>query len=208
MARVFVNDSTLTDIANAIREKNGTEKTYKPSQMADAVRAIQSGGIEVFNNADGSLYTKHMKLTNVYLKDSEISNINNKYRNCENLETVEISGQAIGANTIVTPTSVFANCKNLTSAIINNFTKYGHYWFRDCTSLKTVKLGSIGIHVLSIGSAYLFMNCKQTDLEITIYVDATTLADIPTDVTTNAPWGATNATIIYRNSTTGEVITA
>ena len=44
MARVFVNDSTLTDIADAIREKNGTEDTYKPSQMADAVRGIQSGG--------------------------------------------------------------------------------------------------------------------------------------------------------------------
>ena len=44
MARVFVNDSTLTDIADAIREKNGTEDTYKPSQMADAVKGIQSGG--------------------------------------------------------------------------------------------------------------------------------------------------------------------
>lgn len=43
MARVFVNDSTLTDIADAIREKNGTKDTYKPSQMADAVRAIESG---------------------------------------------------------------------------------------------------------------------------------------------------------------------
>lgn len=46
MARVFVNDSTLTDIADAIREKNGTEEMYKPSQMAGAVRGIQSGGEE------------------------------------------------------------------------------------------------------------------------------------------------------------------
>lgn len=44
MARVFVNDTTLMDIADAIREKNGSEDTYKPSQMADAVRGIQSGG--------------------------------------------------------------------------------------------------------------------------------------------------------------------
>lgn len=208
MARVFVNDTTLTDIADAIREKNGTEDTYKPSQMADAVRGIESGGIEVFNNADGALYTKHMKLTNVYLKDSDIAIMTSKYRSCENLETVEISGQAIGANTNITPTSVFSNCKKLSCVIIDNITKYGHYCFQDCTALRNVILGSIGIPVVSMASAYIFRYCTQDFLEITIYVDATTLANIPTDVTKNAPWGATNATIIYSNSTTGEVITA
>ena len=185
---------------------------YKSSDGMQSVGVLANmvikSDIEVFNNADGALYTKNIKLTNVYLKDSDVSSFNNKYRNCENLETVEISGQAVGANSSSAPTNVFSECINLTSAIINNFTKYGHYWFRGCTSLKTVALGSIGIPVLSIGSAYLFLNCKQTDLEITIYVDAETLTDIPTDITTNAPWGATNATIIYRNSTTGEVITA
>lgn len=44
MARVFVNDSTLTDIADAIREKNDTEEMYKPSQMADVIRALAIGG--------------------------------------------------------------------------------------------------------------------------------------------------------------------
>lgn len=44
MSKVLVNESSLTDIADAIREKNGTEETYKPSEMGDAVRAIQSGG--------------------------------------------------------------------------------------------------------------------------------------------------------------------
>lgn len=44
MARVFVNDTTLTDIADAIREKNGTEEMYKPSQMANVIRALAVGG--------------------------------------------------------------------------------------------------------------------------------------------------------------------
>lgn len=44
MSKVLVNESSLTDIADAIREKNGTEETYKPSEMGDAVRAIESGG--------------------------------------------------------------------------------------------------------------------------------------------------------------------
>ena len=44
MANVLVNDASLADIAEAIREKNGTEETYKPAEMGDAVRAIESGG--------------------------------------------------------------------------------------------------------------------------------------------------------------------
>ncbi len=40
MAKVLVNDTSLSDIADAIREKNGTSETYKPSEMGDAVREI------------------------------------------------------------------------------------------------------------------------------------------------------------------------
>lgn len=42
---VTVDDSKLKAIANAIRAKNGTEETYKPSEMASAIEAIKSGGI-------------------------------------------------------------------------------------------------------------------------------------------------------------------
>lgn len=44
MASVVVNDEYLSDIADAIRAKTGTQDTYKPSQMADAISSI-SGGI-------------------------------------------------------------------------------------------------------------------------------------------------------------------
>lgn len=45
MALVTVNDTTLTDIADAIRSKNGQETLYKPSEMPDAIEAISGGGI-------------------------------------------------------------------------------------------------------------------------------------------------------------------
>lgn len=45
MAVVAISDSILTDIADAIRSKNGTEDTYKPSEMPDAIEAIIGGGI-------------------------------------------------------------------------------------------------------------------------------------------------------------------
>lgn len=44
MANVIVNDTNLTNIANAIRSKNGTQTTYLPSEMATAIANIPSGG--------------------------------------------------------------------------------------------------------------------------------------------------------------------
>lgn len=44
MANVIINDSHLTAIGEAIREKNGTEDTYKPREMAEAILAISGGG--------------------------------------------------------------------------------------------------------------------------------------------------------------------
>ena len=44
MAKVLVNESSLTGIADAIRGKNGSTDTYKPSEMAAAITAIEGGG--------------------------------------------------------------------------------------------------------------------------------------------------------------------
>lgn len=44
MASVYLQDSTLTNIANAIRTKGGTTEKLKPNQMPAAIQAIVSGG--------------------------------------------------------------------------------------------------------------------------------------------------------------------
>ena len=44
MSKVLVNESSLIGIANAIRGKNGSADTYKPSEMAAAITAISGGG--------------------------------------------------------------------------------------------------------------------------------------------------------------------
>ncbi len=44
MADVFVENSSLQAIANAIRKKTGGTDTYKPGQMAAAIEAIEMGG--------------------------------------------------------------------------------------------------------------------------------------------------------------------
>lgn len=55
MAEVLVQETNLQAIADAIRAKNGTETTYKPSEMGTAIRAIESGGGSVeIKEASGS----------------------------------------------------------------------------------------------------------------------------------------------------------
>lgn len=42
---VTVDDTNFKAIADAIRAKNGTTETYKPSEMASAISAISAGGV-------------------------------------------------------------------------------------------------------------------------------------------------------------------
>lgn len=43
MSIVTIDDTNLTNIANAIRDKKGSSDTYKPSEMASAISDIQTG---------------------------------------------------------------------------------------------------------------------------------------------------------------------
>lgn len=44
MSKVLVSEENLTGIANAIREKNGSQETYTPSEMVTAISNISGGG--------------------------------------------------------------------------------------------------------------------------------------------------------------------
>lgn len=46
MSIVTIDDTNLTNIADAIRSKKGTSDTYKPSEMASAIESIESGSGE------------------------------------------------------------------------------------------------------------------------------------------------------------------
>ena len=45
MRQVVVYEQSLSDIADAIRAKNGETKEYKPNEMAAAIEAISGGGL-------------------------------------------------------------------------------------------------------------------------------------------------------------------
>lgn len=72
MGKAFIQESTLTDIADAIRSKNGSSDTYLPSEMAQAIQNIPTGGdINYFyvEDASGAANTLTIKKSNNSLPD-------------------------------------------------------------------------------------------------------------------------------------------
>ena len=132
------------------------------------------------------------------------------YAYAEHLETFEAHTTASGSAVSLDNTDgycLFYACSALKRVVldlpINYFT--AHNMFGSCTALETAQVGGIGNPVQNMSGSP-FQACTQTGLTITVYTTAETLANLPSTIS-GAPWGATNATIIYRNSTTGEVLT-
>lgn len=125
---------------------------------------------------------------------------------CDHLKSIDytatgtesFSVDAMCANNPLLETAIFRRSLKC----VNNFSVSE---FRSDTALKVVQLGDLGKPCDKINSV-IFRNCTQSGLTITIYTTATSLATLPSTIS-NSPWGATNATIVFRNSTTGEVLT-
>lgn len=57
MSRALITEDYLSDIANAIRAKNGSSDTYTPGQMAGAIRALGDVTIEPLSVNSNGTYT-------------------------------------------------------------------------------------------------------------------------------------------------------
>lgn len=186
------------DIA-AANAATGKADTTLHAAVSSLIEGFGGGGEEVFFTTGGQMYVK-----NVVLPETVTTLPSNCYANMPEMKSIYATGvtklgghYAFGNS--VTPIEVL---------IAPKLTNWGTntYW-QIAGQLKEVQAGSIGFPVTVMKSSYGFRNSDRNDLVITIYVDATTLAEVPTDITNYAPFEAKNATVIYRNSTTGEVIT-
>lgn len=103
MAKKLYEESNIQDIANAIREKNGTESTYKTSEMGNAIRSIQSGGnglnlieyVQTWNQLFQSVIFKENTEININSKVSIQNNISNMFVSTRNVEKVKLSASFI-----------------------------------------------------------------------------------------------------------------
>lgn len=154
------------------------------------------GGTDLYYNEWSHLYVKNMDMP-IYHRDM---GLNQYFIRATNLETIRIYEAEGATGTYGTPQNTFDSCTALKTAHIEALPKYNHYFFKGCTALEEAQLGSIGVPVTAMTSLT-FAQCTQSNLVITIYV-----ADDATLPLSGSPYGATNATIIYRSATTGEVI--
>ena len=193
----------LKAIADAIRGKTGKTDGLTLDQMPTEIEGIQSGGgggtgAEVYYSDMGQMYTPHMVIPNI----ANMRYVRDHFSNADKLVTFK---QQYGSCSLDSDYGIFSMCTALEEVWVSRAT-FGQYCFRGCGSLRKVTLGRIGLAVTTFRSSFDTF-CTKIE-EITCYVDANTISEIPTSVTSGIlPQYSPNATIIYRNSTTGEVIT-
>lgn len=71
MGVLKILDTTLQNIADAIREKTGSRKTYSPEEMPDAIRSISGGGeppIILSNAYTSDMRNKETDIPNTYIE--------------------------------------------------------------------------------------------------------------------------------------------
>ena len=132
MANVLINDEYLNDIADAIRLKKSSKDTYKPREMADAIKTISTATSSdyIFDELINKTYSGEF-----YSASAERIPYEYMYRQPITMAT------GIMATTI--ERSAFSNCLNLVSA---NFprvkTIYGSA-FKGCESLVDVNIPAV-----------------------------------------------------------------
>lgn len=73
----LLKEETITDIADAIREKTATTDEYSPLEMPDAIRSIQGGGVDasIVDNPDGGVDVTIGEETRTLATQSDLSTL-------------------------------------------------------------------------------------------------------------------------------------
>ena len=124
MAIKVIDDKYLVDIADAIRSKTGTEDTYKPTEMADAINSITIGGgggveMEPIVLAGDGNYACAGKIASAYIDNFgdtistlEITDSDYMFYN-NTCETIPFDININATSTYRDMTAMFSNCVNL-----------------------------------------------------------------------------------------------
>ena len=153
MANVLINDQYLTDIADAIRLKSGSNETYKPKEMANAIKTITTAApdeLSIFDDLISKTYTGEFysataeSIPASYMASQpitmatgmKIETINSgAFYKCMNLISVNFPKvKVIHAN-------AFKDCENLTDISIPAVTTIYGGAFAGCANLEKLDLG-------------------------------------------------------------------
>ena len=208
MAKVLVTDTYLTNIGNAIREKNGESTTYKPSEMAAAIQAISGGGDQPKLNAptikitedtltitanknNGNFVTAYNVYVNpgtgyvLFGTTTTLTNDLTQYQVPPGDYSIKVT--AVGENFIESDYSNELNYTNVFYTVTNTLT--------NCTSNNSktsIRKGSAYSATITANSGYsmagatVSVTMSSTDITDTAYNDKTiTISEVTGDIVIN-----------------------
>lgn len=133
MSLVTIDDSYLTAIGNAIRAKNGATTTYKPSEMAAAISAIETGD-------SGLLLSAYWNdtLTGAISDDTIIKIPYNAFASYSSVGGVkrEITSASF-SNALTVDSNVFYNNPTIQTIYLPNATSVGYDVCYQCRALES-----------------------------------------------------------------------
>ena len=151
MSKVLVTESYLSDIADAIRTKSGGGTTYKPSEMAQGILDIPSGGGWTTDGiASGAEPNGDIEIN----ANGDITTIALRAFGNKRITSVTIHGTPYIGNYAFTETSLTQVSMPDMVQLKSSYYSVSGYIFSRCTSLTAVNAPN-----LQIGGTYTFQNC-------------------------------------------------
>lgn len=145
MSKVLVSSSYLTAIANAIRGKNGSSNTYKPSQMAGAISNIPTGGGYEDALIANSRIEEYINTTASQVAEYRFYNSNIGKITFTTADTIRaaafMSARATEIhlpNAVTVQLNTFHSCSSLVTVDIGKIASFPNNIFYNCTSLQNV----------------------------------------------------------------------
>lgn len=112
MTKVLVTEQYLIDTGEAIRLKNGTSATYRPSQFGSAITAIPTGG-----NTD----SKSITANGTYdAEDDDLDGYSSVTVNVPNSYTASDEGKVVSSGALVSQTSTTKNANGTYDTTLND----------------------------------------------------------------------------------------
>lgn len=208
MAIKAYDETKIAAIADKIREKTGTETTYKTAEMPSGIDDVFEAG----NESGYNEYENNIMIS--FLRGNETSFImpQNQYILVDYafyfhgvLKTVIVPENSLGYGRI--SNFCFSYCISLSQIELPDHIYWiGQQAFAFCTALTEFKFPKSLIEI----KKYAFRRCpltrvvfrsKLNNIEATAFYECTSITDIyapwSEGEVAGAPWGATNATIHY-----------
>lgn len=131
MANVLVEETSLQGIANAIREKNGSDDTYKPSQMPQAISEIESTDANaiVQSVADGTISGEYT-IQSASIREKA-------FNGCPNLQKIRLP------ELTQIPADAFMNCSGLKYVYAPKASATKSSAFNSCVALEKVHMPKV-----------------------------------------------------------------